>query len=142
MKSISTVFANALLKGGFGDGKNADAPTTLYIALSSTQPIIDAYGVISNVTEPSVSGYARVGVTNSSANWNVSNGIVTNVNSIVFPIASVTYDVQPTYVVLFTALTAGTALWCASLGQAYNIYAGSNYSFDPGTLTFTAIEGI
>lgn len=142
MKSISNVFATALLKGGFGDGKNADAPATFYLALSSTLPIVDTYGVMSNVTEPTTGGYVREAIANTSANWSVVNGYVSNINSVNFPTASANYDVVATYTVLFSAITGGIALWSASLGQPMNVYSGSILSLDPGTITFTAIEGI
>jgi hypothetical protein len=62
------------------------APTTVYMALSTTTPT-DAGG---NVTEPSGNGYARVAIGNNSTNWNAaSGGTVTNKTAITFPEARV-----------------------------------------------------
>jgi hypothetical protein len=141
--AISTVAGNALVAGLFGDNRNPTAPATWYFALSSTAPTVDTYGVISGITEPTTGSYARIAYTNTSAHWSITNGVATNLSQIVFPIISgAKYDNKPLYVVVFSVLSGGSALWSYSLGATLDPDIGSNVILDIGFITFTAIEGI
>jgi hypothetical protein len=100
MSGISTLAAQALLAGLFGDGRQAPAPAAWHVALSSTLPALSA-GVISGVTEPSAGGYARVTVANTTANWAGSGRTVANTAAIVFPALTAPYDVMVAHWVLY-----------------------------------------
>ncbi len=104
--SISTYAANKTLDKLFGN-TTLSQPTTLYFGLSTTTPSADGTGV----TEPSGSGYLRIGVTNSDkTNWTVAaSASLSNVTAITFPESTGSWGTVVS-VVIYDALTSGN-LW-------------------------------
>lgn len=104
-----TAIRNSLLEHIHGK-TSYTMPATLHLALSTTTPAADG----TNVTEPSGNGYTRVSVPGSS--WgSASAGAITNSSIITFPTASGAGWGTVTHVVAYTASSAGSPLWYASI---------------------------
>lgn len=98
-----------VLESVFTDTKRTGAPATLYVALlrwTTGGTIDDTLG-----TEPSSTGnYARVALSNSSANWTVSGAVFTNDVEIRWPTATAQYSITGALnqIALYDAASAGT----------------------------------
>lgn len=132
----SNSFAATILKGVFGSKKGADAPATLYIALSSTAPTVTD-GTIGNVTEPAAGGYQRLAVTNNDANWSVVGRVASNVLQLEFSTATDSWGAQVGHAVLFDAASGGSAFTSCALGAATTVNAGTRVVLPAGALTVT-----
>ncbi len=131
MGAFTDYLENKMLGHLFGTAYTA--PTTVYMALSTTTPT-DAGG---NVTEPSGNGYARVAIGNNSTNWNAaSGGTVTNKTAITFPEATGSWGTV-THFVLYDAATAGNALIWGALTASKAIGTGDTASFAAGALSIS-----
>ncbi len=131
MGAFTDYLENKMLGHLFGTAYTA--PTTVYMALSTTTPT-DAGG---NVTEPSGNSYARVAIGNNSTNWNAaSGGTVTNKTAITFPEATGSWGTV-THFVLYDAATAGNALIWGALTASKAIGTGDTASFAAGALSIS-----
>ena len=88
------------------------APTSVWIALSTTTPLDDG----TNFTEPAAGAYARVEVVNSPANWPAAAaGQKKNAATVTFPTATAAWGTI-TYVGIFDAVSGGHLLMTGALG--------------------------
>jgi hypothetical protein len=125
--------------GGFADyleseilnhifGKGSYTPPTIYVALSTADPLDDASGL----AEPGGNGYARAQT--SASDWNTaSGGSVDNANDITFPQANGSWGTI-THFALFDAATGGNMLAHGALSQSKAIDSGDTARFEAGDL--------
>jgi hypothetical protein len=107
------------------------APTTIYVALSTTTPTATG----TNVTEPSGSAYARVSVTNNTTNFpSASAGSKSNGTTITFTTATGSWGTV-TYFVLYDASTSGNCIGFGALNTAQTVVNGDTLSFAASAMT-------
>jgi hypothetical protein len=112
-------------------GKGSYTPPTVYVGLSTADPLDDASGL----AEPSGNGYARI--TTAAANWNVAaSGIVDNGVELAFPAATGSWGTV-THVGLFDAATAGNLMASGALTVPKAISSGDTPKFAAGDLDVT-----
>ena len=125
-------------------GQTYTAPTTVYVALATTAGSSAACG-----TEETGTGYARVGVTSSLANWAGTQGATTtavssgttgqtsNNAAITFGSPTASWGTVVEFCV-FDASTGGNLLWRAALTTSKTINSGDAApSFAISALTWT-----
>jgi hypothetical protein len=129
---LSTYLENAILNEVFGKTDYV-APTTLYLALSTTAPT-KAGG---SVTEPAGGAYGRVAITNNVTNFPASTAS-SKANGAVFTFAEATaaWGTISNWAI-FDAVTAGNLLVYGTVATAKTIDIGDTPSFNTGTLTIT-----
>lgn len=114
-------------------GTAYSAPGTLYVGLATAACSDSGFG-----TEVSGGSYARVAVTNASAQWAApsgGNGTTSNVNAITFPAPTANWG-QVTHWFIADASSGGNLLWCAALTQAKTINDGDAApAFNAGALS-------
>ena len=136
--AFTTYLADALVNEVFG-GVNFTPPTTLYIGLSSTLPVVGG----TNITEPTVgtNGYARASAANNTTNFpttttnNKSNGA-----AITFPTSTGAWLTAASlgYLVFYDAATGGNVLGYAALNNPQVVASsGATLSFAIGSLAIT-----
>jgi hypothetical protein len=128
----STYLANKLLEHQVG--KTAFTMPTVYVALSSTTPVIAGTGV----TEPSAGAYARVATT--GATWaTAASGSISNSAAINFPTATADWltAANLTHGVLYDASTGGNMLGFGALTVAKNVLNGDAPTIAAAGLTIT-----
>ena len=125
--------------GGFSDyweskildhifGKNNYTPPTIYVALSTADPLDDASGFV----EPDGNAYTRVET--SASDWNpASGGSLNNANDIIFPKATGSWGTI-THFALFDAVTGGNMLAYGALSQSKTVEDSYTTIFDAGDL--------
>lgn len=134
---FTTYLDKSLVDSVFGDTAYA-VPATLYVALSTTTPTQAG----ASFTEPSGSGYARVAVANSTANFGAAatqpaTGYeVVNAVALAFPAATGAWGTV-TYFGVFDAATGGNLLAYGALTTAQTIASGDTASFAASALTIT-----
>ncbi len=112
-------------------GKTAYTMPTVYVGLSTADPLDDASGL----AEPSGGGYARVATT--GATWNAAAlGSASNAAAITFPQATASWGTV-THFALFDAATAGNMIASGALTVSKAIGNGDTAKFDIGQLTTT-----
>lgn len=112
-------------------GKTDYTMPTVYIGLSTADPLDDASGL----AEPVGSGYARVATT--GVTWEVAAaGATQNAAAITFPTASGAWGTI-THFALFDALTAGNMLAHGALGAPQAITTNQVARFAAGALDIT-----
>lgn len=128
--------------GGFSDyweskildhifGKNNYPPPTIYVALSTTDPLDDASGF----AEPAGNAYARVET--SDSDWNTAlGGSLNNANDIIFPKATGSWGTI-THFALFDAATDGNMLAYGELNQPKTVESSYTAIFDAGDLNIS-----
>jgi hypothetical protein len=132
MGSFSDFLENELLDHVFGDASYT-APGTLYVGLSSTDPLDDGSGI----TEPVGGSYARVAKTNNLTNWPAaSGGAKSNGTAITFATATASWGTVG-YFFISDALTGGNMLGHAALTTSKTIDSGDTASFAIGELDIT-----
>ena len=108
--------------------KDHYTPSTIYVALSTADPLDDASGF----AEPTGNAYARVET--SASDWNTaSGGSLDNANNIIFPKATGSWGTI-THFALFDAATGGNMLAHGALSQSKAIDSSYTAIFDPGDL--------
>jgi len=136
--AFTTYLADALVNEVFG-GVNFTPPTTLYIGLSSTLPVVGG----TNITEPTVgtNGYARASVANNTTNFpTTSTNNKSNGTAITFPTSTGAWlsSASLGYLVFYDAATSGNVLGFASLNNPQVVASsGATLSFAIGSLTIT-----
>jgi len=126
MGSFADYWENEILDHLFGKGSYT--PPTIYVGLSTADPVDDASGL----AEPSGNSYARIAM--AGADWNVaSGGMLDNANDITFPEASGSWGTL-THFALFDAASGGNMLAHGSLSVSKSIGSGDTAKFATGDL--------
>ena len=126
MGSFADYWENEILDHLFGKGSYT--PPTIYVGLSTADPLDDASGL----AEPSGNSYARVAT--SGADWNTaSGGSIDNANDITFGQASGSWGTL-THFALFDAASSGNMLAHGSLSISKTISGGDTAKFSAGDL--------
>ena len=126
MGGFSNYWENKILDHIFGKGSYT--PPTIYVGLSTADPIDDGSGL----AEPSGNGYARVQT--SASDWNAtSNGTLDNSSDIIFSQATGNWGTI-THFALFDAATAGNMLAHGVLSQSKSISESDTARFEAGDL--------
>ena len=137
----SNYLSNALLNhtlGGNTGGQSYTAPATVYIALWTAT--LSASSTGSTAGEVSGSGYARVAVANTTAQWAAtSTEQKTNVNSIAFPANSGANGAWGTitYMAICDAATNGNILYFGALTASKNPNASDVPTFTASSIVIT-----
>lgn len=112
-------------------GKTSFTMPTVYVGLSTADPLDDASGL----AEPVGNGYARVATT--GATWEAaSGGANQNTAAITFAVATGAWGTI-THFALFDALTVGNMLAHGELGASQAITTNQIPRFATGTLDIT-----
>ncbi len=126
MGSFTDYWENEILDHIFGKGSYT--PPTIYVGLSTADPLDDASGL----AEPSGNGYARVQT--SASDWNAaSGGSLDNASDITFAQATGNWGTV-THFALFDAATGGNMLAHGTLGQSKAIDSSNAARFEAGDL--------
>ena len=126
MGGFSNYWENKILDHVFGKGSYA--PPTIYVALSTADPLDDASGL----SEPSGNGYARVQT--SASDWSpASGGSLNNAGDITFGAATGSWGTI-THFALFDAATGGNMLAYGALNQSKAIGGSNTPIFEAGDL--------
>jgi hypothetical protein len=126
MGGFSNYWENKILDHVFGKGSYA--PPTIYVALSTADPLDDASGL----SEPSGNGYARVQT--SASDWSpASGGSLNNAGDIAFGAATGSWGTI-THFALFDAATGGNMLAYGALNQSKAIGGSNTPIFEAGDL--------
>jgi len=113
-------------------GKGVYTPPTIYVALSTADPLDDASGI----AEPSGNGYARV--TTSASDWNAAaSGALDNAAAITFPQASGGAWGTITHFALYDASSGGNMLAHGALASSQAIADTESAKFSAGDLDVT-----
>ena len=128
MAEMSNYLENALINVTLR-ATSYTAPTTVYVALYTTDPTDADVG-----TEVSTSGtgYARTAVTFGAP----SNGVSTNSATVTFPTATAAFGTV-THIGLRDASTAGNLLYHTPLDTSKTIDSGDIFSITTGNLSVT-----
>ena len=112
-------------------GKGAYTPPTIYVGLSTADPLDDASGL----AEPSGGAYARV--TTAAGDWNAAAaGVIDNANILTFPTATGSWGTV-THFALFDAASGGNMLAHGALTASKAISSGDTPKFAAGDLEVT-----
>lgn len=113
--------------------------TNLYVGLSSTTPTEET-GTLNNFTEPAVGDYARVAVARADG-WTVSATAptqVVNAAEIAFPVCTVNYPSNITYIGIFDdSLANGGRLIAAASCSSTSVAVGQQVKILAGGLKVT-----
>lgn len=110
------------------------APATIYIALSSNPWLASATGTSIAASEPTVGGYARVSVSNSSTGWSTSSGgASSNAALIQFPACTADWGTMVAFYVV-DASTGGNILYGGDLYVPKAVLVGDTAKFEAGQL--------
>ena len=126
MGSFTNYWEDEILDHIFGKGSYA--PPTIYLGLSTADPLDDASGL----AEPSGNGYARVQT--SASDWNAaSGGSLDNANDLTFAQATGGWGTI-IHFVLFDAATGGNMLAHGALSQSKAVESSDTAIFEAGDL--------
>jgi len=132
MGSFGDFLENELLDHVFGAAAYA-APATLYMALSTADPLDDGSGL----NEPVGGAYARASVTNDLTEWPAAAaGSKSNANQITFPTATALWGTV-THFAIMDAASGGNMLAHGSLTTPKTIDPGDTASFAASDVTIT-----
>ena len=126
MSEMSNYLENALINGTLR-ATSYTAPTTVYVALYTTDPTDADVG-----TEVTGGSYARQSVTFAAP----SNGVSTNSADITFPTATAAQGTV-THMGIRDALTAGNLLYHTPLDASKTIDLGDIFKITTGNLSVT-----
>lgn len=126
MGSFTNYWENEILDHIFG--KRSYTPHTIYMGLSTADPLDDASGL----AEPSGNGYARVQT--STSDWNAaSSGSLDNANNITFAQATGDWGTI-THFALFDAATGSNMLAHGALIYSKAVDSSDTVGFEAGDL--------
>ena len=112
-------------------GKGSYTPPTIYVGLSTADPLDDASGL----AEPSGNGYARVQT--AGTDWNAAAaGALDNASDIIFPQATGSWGTV-THFTLFDAASAGNLLAHGTIDTSKAVDNGDTIKFAAGDLDVT-----
>jgi len=126
MAEMSNYLENALINVTLR-ATSYTAPTTVYVALYTTDPTDADTG-----TEVTGGSYARTAVTFAAP----SNGVSTNSADVTFPTATASFGTV-THIGLRDASTAGNLLYHTPLDTSKTIAAGDVFKITTGNLSVT-----
>ena len=127
--SFSDYLENELLDHVFGKG--AYTPPTIYLALSTANPLDTGAGM----AEPSGGSYARK--VTAAASWTTaSGGAMSNALALAFPTATASWGTV-THFAAFDAASGGNMLFHGALGTPKAIGIGDTASFAIGDIDGT-----
>jgi len=126
MAEMSNYLENALINVTLR-ATSYTAPTTVYVALFTTDPTDADTG-----TEVTGGSYARTAVTFAAP----SNGVSTNSADVTFPTATASFGTV-THIGLRDASTAGNLLYHTPLDTSKTIAAGDVFKITTGNLSVT-----
>jgi len=126
MSEMSNYLENALINVTLR-ATSYTAPTTVYVALYTTDPTDADTG-----TEVTGGSYARTAVTFAAP----SNGVTTNSATVTFPTATAGFGTV-THIGLRDASTAGNLLYHTPLDTSKTIDTGDIFSITTGNLSVT-----
>ena len=127
MGSFSNHWENKIMDHIFG--KNSYSQPTIYVGLSTADPLDDASGL----AEPIGNSYARTAT--SVSDWSeASDGTINNANELIFSEATGGWGTI-THFALFDAATGGNILCHGSLNQPRAIVSGDRARFSAGDLS-------
>jgi hypothetical protein len=126
MSEMSNYLENALINVTLR-ATSYTAPTTVYVALYTTDPTDADAG-----TEVTGGSYARQAVTFAAP----SNGVSTNSADVTFPTATASFGTV-THIGLRDALTAGNLLYHTPLDVSKTIATGDIFKITTGNLSVT-----
>jgi hypothetical protein len=129
MGSFSDYWEDKILNHIFG--KNNYIPPTVYVALSTADPLGDGSGL----AEPVGNAYTRVET--SASDWNTaSGGSLANANDIIFAKATGSWGTI-THFALFDTETGGNFLGYGALSQPKAVDSSYTAIFDAGDLNIS-----
>jgi hypothetical protein len=129
MGSFSDYWEDKILDHIFG--KDNYSPPSIYVALSTADPLDDASGL----AEPSGNAYVRVET--SPSDWNTpSDGSLDNANDIIFPKATGSWGTI-THFALFDAATGGNMLAHGALSPSKAVDSAYTAIFNTGDLNIS-----
>ena len=132
MSSFGNYLENELLDHVWGAAAYT-APATLYLALSTADPLDDGSGL----NEPSGGSYARLAVANNLTTWPAATGgSKSNGVDMTFVTATASWGVI-SHMAIFDAVTGGNMLAHAALTSSKTIDNGDTVIFEAGNLTIT-----
>lgn len=132
MGSFGDFLENELLDHVFGAAAYA-SPATLYMALSTADPLDDGSGL----NEPAGGAYARASVTNNLTEWPAAaGGSKSNASQISFPTATALWGTV-THFAILDAASGGNMLAHGALTNPKTIDPGDTASFDVGDINIT-----
>ncbi|KKN17997.1 hypothetical protein LCGC14_0960230 [marine sediment metagenome] len=112
-------------------GKGSYSPPTIYVGLSTADPLDDASGL----AEVSGNNYARVQT--AGGDWDVSSGGATaNANAVTFPTASGSWGTV-SHICLFDASSAGNLLASVALDSSQAVTTDQIPRFSAGEIDVT-----
>jgi hypothetical protein len=126
MSEMSNYLENALINATIR-GTNFTAPTTIYVALFTSDPTDAGSG-----TEVSGGSYARTAVTFAAP----SNGVSASNADCTFPTATGTWGTVG-WIGLYDALTTGNLLYHTPLDSSKSITSGDIFRISSGNLSVT-----
>jgi hypothetical protein len=135
MSSFGDYLEKELLDHVFGNAAYA-APATLYLALSTADPLDDGSGL----TEPGGGSYARLAVANNATNFPAATGTTptTKSNGVQFDFVTATASWGViTHMAIMDAAVGGNMLGHASLATSKTIDSGDTVNFKTGELDIT-----
>lgn len=126
MGTFTDYWENKILNHVFGKGDYA--PPTIYVGLSTADPLDNASGL----SEPSGNGYARVQT--PASDWNsASGGSLDNAGDVTFPEATGSWGAL-THFAMFDAATGGNMLAHGALTQSRSVGNSETARFEAGAL--------
>ncbi len=126
MGSFADYWENKILDHIFGKGDYA--PPTIYVGLSTADPLDSASGL----SEPDGNGYARAQT--SASDWNAaSGGSLDNADDVTFAEATGNWGTV-THFALFDAATGGNMLAHGTLSQPRSVGNSETARFEAGAL--------
>lgn len=129
MSQASDFLEGEILDHFLGRDAGYTAAATLYIALYTAAPS-DAGGG----TEVSGGSYARAAVTNDNTNWQLSGGVISNLNVITYAAATADWGTV-THFGILDASSGGNLLFHGALTASANVTNGSTYRIAVGNIT-------
>lgn len=132
---VFTKYATSLSNYVF-KGTSVSLPTTYYLGLSTTTPILTGTSISTcNITEPpSGSGYKRIALSSADLTT-VIDGMVSNVSDIEFGEAITDWGVI-THAIFFDSVTGGSPCFASPLRVSVDIKAGDIFRIKAGNGSF------
>jgi hypothetical protein len=133
MSALSSYLENRLADHVLGDTPY-NAPNSVFLALFTSNPTENGTGT--ECGSPG-SGYARVEITNNSANWpSAVAGIKSNGTRITFPAWASTWGTV-THWGLYDAVSGGNLLMFGAVVSSFTPATGDTVTVDPGGIDIT-----
>jgi hypothetical protein len=117
----------------------ATLPTTLYVALCSSEPDQATDGTTLDALEPAGASYARQAYARNTTNWDVADGGTTPSKvDLVFPVATEDWG-SITHYALCTAATAGEVFGFGQFTYEQLVMAGDQMTIPAGGMSINFV---